>query len=138
LETLKIMIEASKHIQSVYINNVWTTMGAFLVAFGWLLTSAEARKYIKEHRSLLSYSKTIVVSLFIIHAVVLGKSWCDSYLLITEMEKVAKLIDPPPNDILITLYEIPWYWPVSSLIINGFIATLLLKKLQLLKGLKET
>jgi hypothetical protein len=50
LEALKILMDASKSLKTIYLNNFWTTMGAYLIAAGWLLTSKEARSFLKNTR----------------------------------------------------------------------------------------
>jgi hypothetical protein len=138
IEAFKLIMEAAKHIQSVYINNVWTTMGSYLVAFGWLLTSVEARSYLEGHRLLLSNIIKVVLGTFIIHASVLISASYDSYVLLKDISVACLNMSSERSDVLVKSYSIPLYWPVVSLLINGLIVFLLIQKLRQLQVVKET
>jgi hypothetical protein len=138
VEAFKLTIEAAKHIQSVYINNVWTTMGSYLVGFGWLLTSVEARSYLEKHQKLLSNIIKVVLCIYVIHALVLIDACINSYKLLDGI--TVEKLTATTNHIktIVNLYSIPLYWPVVSLFINGSIVFLLTQKLKQLKVKKET
>ena len=133
-EILKIVLDAAKHVQSVYINNVWATMGSYLVAFGWLLTSKEARGYLIKHKKLLRSSALVSVGIFVIHALVLISAFLESNALIEQITNIQIPTQSTSTENIASLYAIPWYWPVVSLIINGSIAALLFQKLWTLEG----
>lgn len=128
LEILKILIDASKHVQSVYINNVWATMGSYLVALGWLLTSSEARNYLISNKSLLRNSVIVTIGIFIIHALILIGEHLESQRLMHEMQNLNAIPEEQLQE-LAKLYRIPWFWPAISLTINGAIVALLVQKL---------
>lgn len=128
LDVAKALIETAKHVQSVYINNVWTTMGALLVALGWLLTSKEAREHLSNNKELCIYSIVVTSLIFVIHAAVLIQASYESYEISGWFARCEKYM------VVISVYQIPWYWPVLSLTINGLIAWLLLHTLFTLRS----
>jgi hypothetical protein len=128
LEILKILIDASKHVQSVYINNVWATMGSYLVALGWLLTSSEARNHFSSNKTLLRNSIIVTIGIFLIHILVLIEGHLESQYLMDEIQNLNKIPEKQLQN-LAKLYSIPWFWPAISLTINGAIVALLVQKL---------
>jgi len=131
-EVLKILIEASKSVQSVYLNNFWTTMGSYLVAFGWLLTSKEAREYLSLNKKLLMTSIVISIGVFYVHCAVLVSAYYESVELAEQIYGLNLGEANTHTARLSQLYEIPWYWPLVSGCINGAVAILLLGKLEVL------
>ncbi len=136
IEAFKLTIEAAKHIQSVYINNVWTTMGSYLVGFGWLLTSVEARSYLEQHQTLLLNIIKVVLVIFVIHGLVLIGACYNSYQLLNDISVTCLKISPVRLKTIIDSYSIPLYWPMISLFINGSIVFLLTQKLMQLRRIK--
>ena len=136
IEAFKLTIEAAKHIQSVYINNVWTTRGSYLVGFGWLLTSVEARSYLEQHQTLLLNIIKVVLVIFVIHGLVLIGTCYNSYQLLNDISVTCLNISPGRLKTIIDSYSIPFYWPIISLFINGSIVFLLTQKLMQLRKIK--
>ena len=138
VEAFKLTAQAAKHIQSAYINNVWTTMGSYLVGFGWLLTSVEARNYLIKHQRLLDNIIKVVLCIFAVHGFVLIDACINSYKLLNAVTVTGLQVDSEHIKTIVALYSIPLHWPMISLLINGSIVFLLTQKLKQLQSSKET
>jgi len=132
-EIFKLLMDASKTTQAVYLNNFWATMGAYLVAFGWLLTSIEARNFLQNNNAIRVISKITVILIFIVHVSVLFNAWYESVGFIQQMEGLKLKVDNISINSLARLHEIPVYWPFISSVINGAIVFLLAKQIDSLR-----
>ncbi len=114
---IKETIEALKIHLAEYLNTVWKTFAALMVAIGWLLSSEDARRIISDNIYIQMGALMITIFMAIAHLATL----LDLY------KKSASARNSLGNDIeglllsVATTYSIPWFYPFTSFFINGLL-----------------
>ena len=147
LETIKILIEAAKNLKAAYSHDVWSTLGAYVIAIGWLLTSQDAREYLSQKAYAIPAVMALACATFGLHWLNLIDKWLSAKALAGEIAAICptlQLNSEPLNSTQLTLcaqlsklYLIPMEWPIFSTLLNGLVLTILLIFLKSLSKHKQ-
>lgn len=136
IELLKLLVEALKSVQADYLHNFWATMGAYLLAAGWLFTSKEARAFLKGHDTLMKLAQAVIAGIYVIHIAVLFAAHKESSSL-TQLISTLDIFTPKVSATAISApYQIQWYWPLVSALINGLLAGLIVAQIRAIRSEK--
>jgi hypothetical protein len=109
-----------------YINNVWGTITALLVAIGWLLTSEKSRVFLSRNPSARWTAITAALAILTIHCLTLAE-------VARASERLTKLIlaDPYFKYAGLTVgylqrIQVPWHYVLVSIALDGTLFVLLI------------
>lgn len=82
-------VEALKDNYSVYLANVWATMGFLIIAIGWLITHKDARQFIEANCRVKQALVATVSASAVLHGFVLYDAHCESTILVESLTRNA-------------------------------------------------
>ena len=131
MDTLKYFMDCYKSTSDLYYSTVWSTIGAFLISIGWVLTSDKARDYLAHGIKAKSFAIITIVLIELIHLIFLFKIQAKS-------EKIMNLINGIINNSEVSqLYLIPKSYPFGSGLTTFGLALALITFIILLKNKNE-
>ena len=114
---LKESLEALKLHLNEYLNTVWKTFAALIVANGWFLSSESTRELICQKVSLQVIFSVITLFMAIAHLATLVDLYKKSKLLQSKIDSSAESL----LNALKKTYSIPLSYPVASFFINALL-----------------
>ncbi len=122
-EQFTILLDSLRGIFANYMNTVWTTMGLFVIAIGWMITSGDARQFYKEHPRIRASSLAALGIILLMHLSILFSLAEKSRECAALLSKQAAAIEGIKT-YAIDIVTINWYYPVGSGFINTALAGL--------------
>lgn len=134
IEICKIALDAMKAAKSDYINTVYTTIASLIVAIGWVLTSAEARKFINEHK--LVWKALLFGSAFmwLFHIVNLTGIADRAIYAATYVNNACSGL----SDSVFAVYQVLWWWPWASIAFNSVLFSGFILMVYIIGSAKES